>query len=388
MTATLTFSTATKVGIDLDFLMTAMADGMFLLDASSPKSALFTMDASGTEILPGAPQVTAIMQFTQTNHGLSFSFYDDGDLLGTGTFKGIDIGFTENQIAAVPKILANLTETQVALNFKGHRGDDLAHGSVLNDRLAGRHGHDVLFGDDGDDRVFGGSGNDYLSGDDRRDILNGGRGHDMLRGGTDNARLSGGRGNDVIDAGGGENRSTGGAGADVFVFDTGSAQRTVVQDFSADDLLLFTGVATTASGTPDGYTAGDTLADVSAADLPLFSGVSTTASGTPDGFTFRETGNGYLIITMENLTVALRDTTREDVDLEQLYFSSQTTDDALTAYGTPGSSVIGTALTGSEMVVSHSGTTTQLGYGSSGIMFETYMGDVASYIEPGADLLI
>lgn len=140
-------------------------------------------------------------------------------------------------------------------DISGTEGDDVAVGTLFEDRLFGLQGDDLISGDDGADWIRGGAGNDTLrgdlgdddvsggSGDDRisgglgDDVLSAGSGHDRLWGGDGSDTLLGGGGDDLLVGGAGKDKMTGGGGANVFVIGAvdhsapGWAGRDVITDF-------------------------------------------------------------------------------------------------------------------------------------------------------------
>ncbi|KAB7613950.1 hypothetical protein F9L33_11385 [Amylibacter sp. SFDW26] len=106
-------------------------------------------------------------------------------------------------------------------NILGRSGDDELNGGIGDDRLNGGSGDDTLNGDDGDDRLNGRSGDDELNGGEGDDGLGGGSGDDTLNGGEGDDRLGGGSGNDTLNGGDGDDRIGGGSGNDTLNGDEG-----------------------------------------------------------------------------------------------------------------------------------------------------------------------
>lgn len=150
-------------------------------------------------------------------------------------------------------------------DISGTEGDDVAVGTLFEDRLFGLQGDDLINGDAGDDWIRGGSGDDTLrgelgdddlSGSNGEDRLSGGLGDDTLYGGSGQDRLWGGEGSDTILGGGGvdlisggagKDKLTGGGSANSFVIGSaehsapGSAGRDVITDFvSGTDTIELT----------------------------------------------------------------------------------------------------------------------------------------------------
>ncbi len=115
-------------------------------------------------------------------------------------------------------------------------------------------GVEQILGSDGDDLIFvqhdlsvdgatalridGGAGDDQISGRDGTDEIQGGDGDDLIGGGAGDDVLSGGDGNDKILGADGNDQLWGGSGADRFYFvEFGAANRDVIADYSADDIL-------------------------------------------------------------------------------------------------------------------------------------------------------
>ncbi len=156
-------------------------------------------------------------------------------------------------------------------------GDDMLYGEAGNDTLIGGDGADTLDGGDGQDDLDGGLGADLLMGGADDDVLDGSSGDDTLYGGAGNDTLSGGAatgagknteiggddtlygeagndtliggdGDDILDGGDGNDTLSGGSGSDEFHIQlnfngvVSAAGDDSIQDFSAEDSLVFEGV--------------------------------------------------------------------------------------------------------------------------------------------------
>lgn len=132
----------------------------------------------------------------------------------------------------------------------GNGGSDIIQGGDSNDRIFGNRGLDNLAGENGRDRLFGGGqadvlfgggGRDRLEGNNASDQLFGGNRDDKLFGGSGGDRLTGGGGDDFLMGGAGQDTLRGSSGADSFVFANLGHLGDVIQDYTAQDEILFRG---------------------------------------------------------------------------------------------------------------------------------------------------
>ncbi|MBO9502946.1 calcium-binding protein, partial [Brevundimonas sp. A19_0] len=120
----------------------------------------------------------------------------DGNIVTITGPDGTDV-LTDVELLRFDDGLVSLTG--FGLRLKGLGGDDVLHGTDLNDVLDGgdipplwvangsdRNGRDQLFGHGGDDILYGGGENDLLDGGSGNDLLDGGTGADQMYGGTGN----------------------------------------------------------------------------------------------------------------------------------------------------------------------------------------------------------
>jgi len=138
----------------------------------------------------------------------AYEEYSDGHLYNAYLYEGNEQSLIENAI--------------------GGTGNDRIHGNQVSNKLQGEMGRDKLFGYEADDILVGGNRKDRLVGGEGDDILKGGNGYDNLRGGKGADWLNGGKKDDML---------TGGAGADTFVFKTDTANDTVTDFGTGDDVL-------------------------------------------------------------------------------------------------------------------------------------------------------
>lgn len=80
----------------------------------------------------------------------------------------------------------------------GGNGGNMLSGGYGDDYIVGGSGDDYLAGDEGDDSLYGQEGNDILYGGDGNDYLDGGKGDDLLFGGAGNDTLVWQEGNDIL----------------------------------------------------------------------------------------------------------------------------------------------------------------------------------------------
>jgi Ca2+-binding RTX toxin-like protein len=256
------------------------------------------------------------------------------------------------------------------MSYTGSNAEDRVVGSYYGDLMKGKGGDDMFFGSSGDDTIFGGNGMDLLLGSLGDDTLNGGKGHDFLITGSDNNTASGGNGNDVLMFTDGQNVARGGGGNDIFIFNSfassGSATptvlRTMVRDYNAaNDVLIFADADVTL---PTDSTA-DTLAD-----LP---------DGTIDGFTFTQTKRGLQIKTGD-ATVILRNTTAQDVDIDNILFAELTASEIAGIFDDTGTGqgLIATGLGGDSLIAFGAETTTFHSTGEGGD-WNLFSGDILGF---------
>jgi Ca2+-binding RTX toxin-like protein len=295
------------------------ASGTDLLDPRG--TAFYTMDASGTDLM--IDYVTRNGEVHATGFSVTTA---DGQTLTARYADAQPLGFTTWSSTSSSVFQTLFDDTR--LDLRGSNGDDSAFGTDLGDRFRMGAGDDTVDGGAGDDQINGGPGNDVLVSGTGDDVLIGGRGHDALifeGAAGDMARGRGGAGNDVfIDASEGQTTWEGGAGHDLFVIGacgtaltaqidgfapTGTSGRTVITDFNAEDVLVFTGVQTTMGGYPDAIWT-DMRPDAILAD---WDGAGA------DEFVFRDTEAG-LQIGWGDEEVMLAGVTSKDVALDQIHF--------------------------------------------------------------------
>lgn len=126
-----------------------------------------------------------------------------------------------------------------AANGRDSNGRDWLYGHEGNDILSGGGDIDFLDGGDGDDQLSGGGGADTLIGGDGRDLLDGGAGADQLDGGKGDDRIVGGDGDDVISGGDGDDVIEGGAGSNLIDGGYGFDQVFLAGEHSAYRLFNF-----------------------------------------------------------------------------------------------------------------------------------------------------
>lgn len=352
-----------SIGFDFPQSLTAQIDGVISFPKGPTKPAIL-------EDYPGGARLKAI----SSDHARLI--YDGGrvDYKLDGPLPLAEGGGVDWQS------FGTLLAKDARFNTNGGKGDDFLLGGQWGDKLTGGKGDDILGGADGDDSLFGKAGADLLFGGAGNNRMQGGNGNDILVNDSGRDVMLGGRGNDVfVDIGDGGGRATGGRGADIFVV----------------------GVATTASGTPEGFTAGDStgrlvITDFGADDLLILNGVATTASGTPDGiwtdmrpgatladwdgsgtddFRFRDTKRGVEMVWGEE-EILLRGVAAKQVRLDQLYFGDDVHDT-----WTAGDFTASYSPAGSTLDVSQAGDTWRWTAGlddstflTQSIMFETLIG--------------
>jgi len=142
------------------------------------------------------------------------------DMLYFGS-SGFSAGVVFDLNKAGPQLVAPNVVVTVANveNVSGSNGADTIVGDANANQLSGNAGADTLFGGGGDDQISGGDGDDYIVG---------GQGRDQLRGD---------------------------AGADTFAFAQGDGSFDLIQDFTAEDHILFVGGP---AGSSSNYLALDT----------------------------------------------------------------------------------------------------------------------------------
>jgi len=133
-----------------------------------------------------------------------YSWTQDGSVItmtgpdGTDTLVDIELLRFDDGLVSL---------TGFGLRITGLGGDDIIHGSELNDVLDGGDVPPLWVANgldhNGHDQLFGYAGDDILRGGGQNDMLNGGEGNDDLNGGTGNDRLTGGQGNDALNGGDG-----------------------------------------------------------------------------------------------------------------------------------------------------------------------------------------
>lgn len=166
--------------------------------------------ATGAGFAPGQTTIDALVRISD----------DDG--AGTGT--GAHPEFTLVNGPSNGNDLLHGTTLNDVINAGG--GNDTVYGLEGNDSLHGGEGNDQIYGGDGSDWLSGDAGRDTLYGGDGTDTLIGGHGDDFLYGGSSVADLRdvlyGGDGNDQIFGGHGNDELHGGAGNDTLHGDFGS----------------------------------------------------------------------------------------------------------------------------------------------------------------------
>ncbi len=353
----------TASGFDLFGLFDDMTNDSFSFSTESANLVTFTfglqtLSFTGTFTADTA-SVTAISLKTGASNEL-FSMMGAGEELfsmaGSGT-----------ELAPMPANFAAAYVSDMMLTFTGGGGNDVGWGSNNKDTILGKAGHDVLVGQRGNDTAKGGGGSDFASGGRGKDTLLGQNGHDLLRGERGDDKVKGGNGNDLIEGGTGINKVWGGSGIDTFIMDSSTTGRSVVKDYDLTDIILFTGVASSAGGNPNGLRAdlaGGTLADIGKGDI--------------DGLTIKETGAGHLRIMFETYTLVLQNTTASQVGLDQLYFADAGSAAVLAEYDDAGLTRIAGAIEGSDLRVGSHG---DVVYGDEASTFMTFGAEATTFAD-------
>ncbi|WP_323765380.1 hypothetical protein [Marinovum sp.] len=302
-------------------------------------------------------------------HATGLTVVDDGDVVWQGIYaEPQPLGFGSWGMSTGTLFDPLLGDTRI--DMKGSKGDDWATGSDFGDRFKLGGGNDAANGGDGDDLFKGGTGNDLLIGGADNDRLSGGNDNDLLILGTGNDRADGGRGNDVLILSSGQDVAKGGKGNDIFIVDsTADTDDPNVQaritDFSRDDLLVFTEFDV---AMPEGF-GGETLADL--------------VNSTIDDFVWRETRNG-VEIQAGDATLRLKGVSADEIDLDQLVFSIESTADTATLFDTGGpGGHLGTSLAGDPflMIPENNGADTSfLDFGSDEASYDLWGGDFSGFV--------
>lgn len=303
-------------GLDLIAQIDGLVDARLVADNGS--TALFTMDASGTDFTLDYETIGGVTNVT------GFSFSEGGETTVSGTF-------TQPQPTSLDYLVITMTNfmedvlSDTRFEVQGSNGDDNAEGAGFDDRFQLAGGNDTAHGGQGNDIFLGGRGMDFLAGGADNDMIGGGKDSDLLIFGTGNDRGRGGDANDVIVSDAGNNTSWGGNGTDLLVLGQGSQTRHM-DALNGNDVLLFTGF-----NLGDHVELGanaETLADV--------------ANGTVDDFQWRETQSGLEIVA-GNALLQIAGASAKDIDLDRLYFSDASADEfvsgLLDASGPPVSSL-------------------------------------------------
>lgn len=186
-----------------------------------------------------------------------------------------DITVADATVAAGRTLTVDASASDAALIWRGAAESDGAFGITggsMADFLTGGAGNDTLDGGHGNDLIVGGAGNDVLSAGFGRDTLSGGAGNDTLaamdsaagsdvldagdgddllvaysgnhtlRGGGGSDTIFGGSGNDAISGGAGFDTMSGRAGSDRFIGSAAELDGDTIQDFSAGDRIIVTGL--------------------------------------------------------------------------------------------------------------------------------------------------
>ena len=327
---------------------------------------------NGTTALYSMDGGTLNFSFTYVSNsaGLSvtgFEWSDGGKLQAQAVYNAPQLmSFSEWTSHSCSLDLFDELTDNAWLQAKGLKGPDIIAGYDLGDRIELARGNDAFAGFGGGDRADMGGGDDYAHGGAGSDLLLMAHGNDLVRTGTGNDTARGGTGNDVIEGGAGRNVLFGNADNDLFIFDTAKNGTQIVRDFSADDVILFGNVASTAGGDPD----GDTLEDIPA--------------GTVENFAFKETVAGHLRIDVGDQTVFLRNTRAADVMLDQLYFGTTSADDAIAAFNL-GAANLGESLDGATLSKGTAGGTNFIAFGSEGSTFDAFGFSSADLITFGTE---
>lgn len=327
------FSVLDTNGIDTTDMFAAFAAGEGTLLSDNGSKALFSMDGStmdfslNYEMIGGTVHVNRVTLIDEpTDTVLGRGFYSAPQDLGIADW-GTPVGPGSSGYYIIT--MTNLFE-QIQWSYDGLRGDDVLQGADVGDQFQSAGGDDLAAGFGGADLFRLGTGDDYAHGGSGNDRLFGNGDDDMLRLGAGQDRAWGGSGNDVIEASEGQNQAWGGGGTDTFVFDAGVTGKTVLRDFASDDLILFAGFNSSASGSPNVATLDD---------LP---------SDWLNGFAFKEFGGAHLKLSAGDQTVILRNTLAEDVTIDQLYFGADSADDTLAAFGA-GDATLGRSINGTDL---------------------------------------
>ncbi len=267
MPFTLNLLVGTTLGLDLIALKSMLGAADFAL----------LEDTDGTATLSAGDALGISLEYTAIDSGLRI----DGVSIEAQGAQVLSGGFAEDTVFPLDSwentadALIEALDLFTRFRILGQNGDEQMAGASFDDVFRTRGGDDVALGFYGQDTFIMGGGNDYARGDWDNDVLQGSFGHDFLRGGEDNDRLHGGAGHDVLDGGSDTNMLTGGHGQDLFVFDTSVTGRSLVRDFTDDDLLLFTDFDLEI---PQGFDADATLMGTAANGATLTAQVDQTST--------------------------------------------------------------------------------------------------------------
>ena len=103
--------------------------------------------------------------------------------------------FADGSTATLADLMSSPNQTSTLIY--GTAGNDVLHGTLLDDTITGGDGNDQIDGNAGNDTIAGGSGDDVIAGGSGYDVLSGNEGNDVLAVGKGGGMLSGGAGNDV-----------------------------------------------------------------------------------------------------------------------------------------------------------------------------------------------
>lgn len=269
----------------------------FTLAGSSATQLLFADGEGRTAVISGSftDSATPAEQTFQT-----ISFRQGGTEVFSGDL-GQTVGLTA-QIDGLYDDIIGMIDGAGGTRFKGAKGIQIFEGFATDDTYRGRNGNDAFEGEAGEDRAFGENGRDYLGG------------------GADDDRLFGGKSHDVIVGGAGIDIVEGGTDADLFVFEPND-ERTIIRDWAAEDFLLFTGIADSAtpwfSAVSELVPGASTLADLSPADLKTL------------GIQMRENAQGNTLVKWGDAVMVIRDTGLDEIPTASLFSTGAGTAEAI-----------------------------------------------------------
>lgn len=350
MTNRLNFAAREIAAIDLGAVFTALQGNMAVLEDATPRRAEFSLGPDLPDIvfhfetIGGEINVTR-MVLIDGLESVARGYYQDPQPMGIADWSDVNQAGRPGLAAALTDIDVVFRNTVYELANPSDASSVILNTIGADDLISGLDGNDLLRLGGGDDFADGAGGNDTLVGNFGNDLLVGGDGNDILRGG---------RGNDILVAQAGRTEAFGGMDRDLFVIESAASGTTVIRDFSADDVLLFTGTAL--NGTVG----------------PLTDSLEKLPDGIVDDFIWAATPAGHLRIEAGDQVVILRNTLASDVDLDTLYFSSGATTDVIDALGTGPATTLGTSANGETMGVTGVSATAELNIGSGAEVFGVF----------------